>query len=261
MRNILAPLTVLAIALTSVSANATVIPMTDFEDGTLSGWHKGGVAQVPMTVGMEENGNHYLRYISNGPDAREHDKRIALMSGNDYRGNYSAMGVQSITTRMKNDGPVDLTMHAAFGNTLAGLRTRFATKGVSVVADGQWHDVVFDLAEDLHMVSQGGHGKSSAAFSLSEVLGNISGIRFTHGVFGETYLDRRGPFEGYNAGEEVVADLWVDDINFSTDTATALLEARISGDDGVSAVPVPGAVWLFTSALAGLSISRKRKEA
>lgn len=261
MKNLLAPLTVLALALTSISANATIIPMTDFENGTLSGWHKGGAAKIPLTIGMEDDGNHYMRYISNGPDAPEHDTRVAMMSGNDYRGNYSAMGVKSITTRMKNDGPVDLTMHAAFGNSLAGLRTRFATKGVSVVADGQWHDVIFDLAEDLHMVSQGGHGKSSAAFSLAEVLGNISGIRFTHGVFGETYLARRGPFEGYNAGEEVVADLWIDDISFSTDFASVLAGEVIAGDDGVSAVPVPGAVWLFTSALAGLSISRKRKTA
>jgi hypothetical protein len=251
MNKILRPLTVFAIALTSISVNAAPIaPSTNFEDGTLSGWHKGGAAETPMTVGVETNGNHYLRYISNGPDAPEADKRIALIAGNDYRGNYSALGIKSIATRMKNDGPVDLVMHAAFGNELADLRTRFSTAGVTVAADGEWHDVVFSLTDGLHQVSTGGHGKSSAAFSIDEVLGNIASLRFTHGVLGETYLARRGPFEGYNAGEEVVADLWIDDINLSTNVS-------VVGSD-ISAVPVPGAVWFFTSAIAGLVVSRKR---
>lgn len=247
MNKFFTPLAVLAFALASASANAAVmVPSTDFEDGTLQGWHKGGAAETPMNVEQEGNGNYYLRYISNGPHAAESDKRIALMAGNDYRGNYSAMGIKSITTRMKNNGPVDLVMHAAFGNELAGLRTRFATAGVTVAADGEWHDVVFSLTNDLHQVSIGGHGKSSAAFSIDEVLGNIASLRFTHGVLGETYLARRGPFEGYNAGEEVEADLWVDDINLSTSVSS------------VSAVPVPGAVWLFATAITGLGISRKR---
>lgn len=253
MKKFLAPLAILTLALTSVSANAVVaVPSTDFEDGTFSGWHKGSAAETPMFIGEEDNGNHYLRYISNGPDAPESDKRIALIAGNDYRGNYSAMGIKSITTRMKNDGPTDLVMHAAFGNQLADLRTRFATAGVTVAADGQWHDVNFSLTDGLHQVALGGHGKSSAAFSIDEVLGNIASLRFTHGVLGETYLARRGPFEGYNAGEEVVADLWIDDINLST------LVYEPGNAAAVSAVPVPGAVWLFTSAIAGLAVSRKR---
>ncbi len=266
MNKLLAPLAVLSLALSCTAANASsitmvnmdmpsMLPMTDFENGTLSGWHKGGAAQVPMTIGLEGNGNHYLRYISNGPDSREHDKRVALMSGNDYRGNYTAMGVKTISARMKNNGPVDLIMHAAFGNTLAGLRTRFATADNRLAADGEWHDMVFDLENDLHKVSQGGHGKSSADFSLAEVLGNIAGLRFTHGELGKVYLARRGLFEGYNAGEEVVADLWIDDIALSTYSAT---ELSVIGDD-VSAVPLPGAVWLFASAIAGLSVGKRRK--
>ncbi len=265
MNKLLAPLAVLSLALGSVTANASVadtmvsipnispqmmLPMTDFEDGSLSGWHKGSAASVPVTVEMEANGNKYMRYQTGNPD-----RRVAVMSGNEYRGNYNAMGVKSITARMKNNGPVDLIMHAAFGNTLAGLRTRFATADNHLAADGEWHNMVFDLENDLHKVSQGGHGKSSADFSLAEVLGNIAGLRFTHGELGKVYLARRGPFEGYNAGEEVVADLWIDDIALSTYSAAELLAMG----DGVSAVPLPGAVWLFASAIAGLSVVKRRK--
>ncbi len=249
MKTIFAPLSVLALALTSASALA--LPMTDFEDGTLSGWHKGSAAAIPMEVGTEADGNKYLRYISNGPDAPEHDKRVTFMAGNDYRGNYNAMGAKTIRTRMKNNGPVELSMQAAFGNTLAGLRTRYSTEAVIVPADGEWYDVVFDLESNLHMVGIGGHGKSSAAFSAAEVLGNISSLRFLHGVLGEVYLARRGPFDGYNAGEEVVADLWVDDIEVST-----LAADYVSPD--VSAVPLPAAAWLFLSGITGLVVSRKR---
>ncbi len=250
MNKVFKPLIALTAALAWSSSFAAVMPMSDFEDGTTQGWGKGRRVNLPVSIGMEDNGNHYLRYVSNGPDAEEHDKRIALLAGKEWRGNYSAMGVTSITARMKNMGPKDLEMHAAFGNSLADLRTRFATEGVAVAADGEWHDVVFDLSNNLHQVSLHGHGKSSAQFSLDEVLGNIVNLRFTHGTFGETYLERRGPFEGYNAGEEVVADLWIDDIKLST--------APVGAE--VSNVPLPGAVWLFTSAIAGLSIARKRNK-
>jgi hypothetical protein len=247
MKKVFKPLLALATVLACVNVSAAVMPMSDFEDATTQGWAKGDVAQLPVTVGVEDDGNHYLRYQSNGPDAEEHDKRIALIADKQWRGNYSAMGAQSITVRMKNMGPEDLQMHAAFGNSLAELRTRYATVGVAVAADGEWHDVAFSLTENLQQVSIGGHGKSSATFSAAEVLGNIINLRFTHGVFGETYLERRGPFEGYNAGEEVVADLWIDNISLSTEVA---------GD--VSAVPLPGAVWLFSSAIIGLFVSRRK---
>ncbi len=257
MKKIFKPLLALATVLACVNVSASTVPMSDFEDGTTQGWGKGEDATFPTTVGTEANGNSYLRYTSNGPDAKEHDKRVALIAGNEWRGNYSALGATAISVKMKNVGPVDLQMHAAFGNSLADLRTRFSTEGVAVAADGEWHDVTFSLEENLHEVSLHGHGKSSARFSKDEVLGNIVNLRFTHGVFGETYLERRGPFEGYNAGEEVVADLWLDDIKLVTPATAASASLAVAAD--VSAVPLPGAVWLFASGLAGLSISRRRK--
>lgn len=250
MKQILMPTMLAAMAFTSINAyavSASSLPMTDFQNGTTSGWHIGpnGDGAVQVTVGQESGGNSYLKYTASGVG---HDSRIALMAGNDYRGNYNAIGVKSISTRMKNNSSKALNMHIAFGNGLADLRSRYATTGVEVANDGEWHDVVFSLTEALHFVPQGGHGSSSAQFSADEVLANIVNLRFTQGEFGVTYHDRRGPFNGYNAGEELEAELWIDDIQLSTDLSSA----------DVSSVPVPAAMWLFSSAIAGLAVSRKR---
>ncbi len=248
--------TLIAVSATLVCTNtfaSVSLMMNDFEDGSTHGWVKGRTdnrSKLPVTVAVEDNGNHYLKYLSLGENPTKVDKKITLASGKEWRGNYNDMGVTSITARMKvASGDKDLVMHANFANSLADLRTRFTTEGVAVAADGEWHDVVFDLRNNVHQVSLHGHGKSTAAFSVDEVLGNVAGLRFTQGVLGETYMERRGPFEGWNAGEDIKAEVWFDDIKLST--------APIGGD--VSNVPLPGAVWMFTSAIAGLSIARKRK--
>jgi len=256
MKKVFKPLLAVATVLACVNVSASVVPMNDFEDGTTQGWHKGDDASNPMTANQEVNGNYYLSYISNGPDSGEHDSRVTFMADKNWRGNYSALGATQVTARMKNMGPTDLEMHLGFGNQLAELRTRYTTEGAAVAADGEWHDVTFSLTENLHEVSLNGHGKSSARFSLDEVLGNVVDLRFSHGKIGETYLERRGPYEGYNAGEEVIADLWIDDITLVT-PASAAASLAVAAD--VSAVPLPGAIWLFASAFAGLSIARRRK--
>ena len=242
------------LACSSSIASASLV-MNDFEDGSLHGWVKGRTdnrSEIPFEVGVEANGNHYLKSVSVGTDSK-YDKKIVLASGKEWRGNYNDMGVNSIKARIKVvDAPHELHMHANFANSLADLRTRYSTEEVIVANDGEWHDVTFDLRNNVHMVSLHGHGKSTAAFSVDEVLGNVAGLRFTQGVLGETYFARRGPFEGWNAGEDINAEVWFDDIRLSTDSP--LLSAN------VSSVPVPAAVWMFTSALAGLSMARQRKK-
>jgi len=251
MKKVFKPLLALTAAFACSNVFASVALMSDFEDSTTQGWVKGRAdnrSKLPVSVAVEDNGNHCLKYLSLGENPTKVDKKVTLASGKQWRGNYNLMGVNSITARMKVMGDKDLTMHAAFQSNLADLRTRFATEGVTVVADGQWHDVVFDIRNNVHQISLHGHGKSTASFSLEEVLGNVAGLRFTHGVLGETYMERRGPFEGWNAGEDIAAEAWFDDIALSALPAS-----------DVSNVPLPGAAWMFVSAIAGLGIARKHK--
>lgn len=222
MKKVLIPLMVVAAITTCTQVVAESLIVNDFNDGTTHGWKKGDDATDHLTTASEA-GNGYLRFISQGPDIDGvKDVRIAFLSGKKWRGNYVASGAKSITARIKViDAPHDLEMHVAFGNTLADLRTRFSSAGVIVPNDGEWHDVAFSLTNGMHQVSIGGHGKSSAAFSLKETLGNVHDVRFTQGKFGEVYLERRGGFEGYTAGEAIKAEVWFDDITLSTDEVAA----------------------------------------
>ena len=134
-----------------------------------------------------------------------------------WRGNYTKHSVKTVTARFKNNGPAEVEMHAAFGNTLADLRTRYVSKkGAKIPNDGQWHDATFSFEEaGLQMVPLGGHGKSSASFSVAETLGNVESIRFSQGTLGavtEQGHSADGIYTGWNGGPEVTADLWIDDI-------------------------------------------------
>lgn len=213
------------VALASVLACANVsaadIIKNDFSDGTTQGWGKGSDAGFPLTVETEEDGNKYIRLVSEGETSTHSDKKIVFHTESGaWRGNFNVKNAKTITARFKNVGPDSVEMHVAFGNTLADLRTRYVVTGGAVIPnDGEWHDATFSLAEaDLTMVPLGGHGKSNASFSAKEALGNVNAVRFSQGTLGsETGQGHssEGLYTGWNGGPEVIADLWIDDITLS----------------------------------------------
>ena len=207
------------IALASVIACANVfaedIIVDDFSDGTTQHWGKGNDAGLPVTVETEADGNNYIKFISEGPTSTHSDKKVVFFrEGGQWRGNFNAKGATSVSARFKNMGDEPLEMHLSIGNTLADLRARHVVvKGVVIPNDGQWHDAIFSLApEGFQIIPLGGHGKSSATFSAQETLGNIKEVRFSHGVLGTDYDDRRGPYNGFTGSPEIKAELWIDDI-------------------------------------------------
>lgn len=211
----------LASVLTYANVSAEQLLVSDFEDGTVQGWNKGGAAEQPLTVETEEGGNKYIKLISDGETSAHPDTKIVFQnSGGKWRGNYTAKGVKMITARFKNNGSAEVELHAAFANTLADLRTRWVSiQGAVIPNDGQWHDASFSFEPaGVQMVPLGGHGKSSASFSAEETLGNVATIRFSQGVLGsETGQGHSadGIYTGWNGGPEVIADLWIDDIALS----------------------------------------------
>ena len=223
MKKVFTPVMALASVLICANVSAEQVLISDFNDGTTQGWGKGGAAEKPLTPETEADGNVYLKLVSEGETSTDPDKKIVFQNASGaWRGNYNAKGVQSITARFKNMGPDDVELHAAFGNTLADLRTRWvSTEGVVIPSDGEWHDAFFSFApESLTMVPLGGHGKSNASFSVPETLGNVNTVRFSQGTLGnETGQGHsaEGLYTGWNGGPEVVADLWIDDIALSTD--------------------------------------------
>lgn len=215
-----------AMALASIfaygQANAEVVLIADFEDGKTQGWGKGGAATNPMKVETDTDGNKYIRLISAGEGSTDDDKKVVFHNSKGaWRGNYNAKGVKFVTAKFKNMGETELELHLAVGNTLADLRTRqVVIEGAKIPADGQWHEAKFSLASDaMQMVALGGHGKSSASFSVSEVLGNVASIRFSQGQLGSETGQGHSKlgYTGWNGGPETKADLWIDDIALTTD--------------------------------------------
>lgn len=219
MKKVFSPLLALASVLTCTNVTAADIIHNDFEDGTTQGWGKGSAATNPVTIETEEGGNKYIKFISNGgtPDTEDTDIKITLHnSSGGWRGNYNAKGATTISARFKNMGTESIEMHAAFGNTMADLRTRYVViTGVVIPPDGEWHDASFSL-DDVQMVPLGGHGKSNATFSAQETLGNVKTVRFTQGtlgvVTGQGHAGEDAPFTGWNSGAAINADIGIDDI-------------------------------------------------
>lgn len=222
MKKVFTPAIALASILACANVSAEQVILNDFNDGTTQGWDKGGAAEKPLTAETEADGNVYLRLISEGESSTDPDKKIVFQNASgEWRGNYNVKGAQSITARFKNMGPDDVELHAAFGNTLADLRTRWVSKGVVIPNDGEWHNAFFSFAaEELIMVPLGGHGKSNASFSAQETLGNVNTVRFSQGTLGDETGQGHsadGLYTGWNGGPEVEADLWIDDIALTTD--------------------------------------------
>ncbi len=224
MKKVVTPIMALASVLTVASAHAEVVLISDFEDGATQGWGKGGAAGLPITVETEDDGNNYIRLISEGENSTHPDKKVVFQNTSGaWRGNYNIKGVKSVTARFKNMGPTELELHVAVGNTLADLRTRWvSTEGAVIPNDGKWHEATFSLeSAGMSMVPLGGHGKSSASFSVDETKGNVATIRFSQGTLGsETGQGHsaEGLYTGWNGGPEVEADLWIDDIALSSDS-------------------------------------------
>ncbi len=215
MKKTISPIMGVILAALCANVSAETLLHDDFSDGTTQGWVKGARAGLPVTAETEADGNKYIKLVSEGPESKHKDKKVVFFKeGGKWRGNFTAKGATAITARFKNMGPEPLEMHLAVGNTLADLRSRYTVvKGVVIPNDKEWHEAVFSLkADDFQMIPLGGHGKSSASFSVSETLGNVKEVRFGHGVLGTDYGDRRGPYNGFTGGPEVTAELWIDDI-------------------------------------------------
>lgn len=217
----------LVVAVISANANATDLIHNDFSNGTSQGWGKGLSASTPVKVETEADGNKYLKLVSLGkvdpdkPDESYQDTKMTLNSTTGWRGNFSGKGAKSVSVRFKNMGPTPLHMHFAFRNELVDLGTKWVVKQEALVPnDKQWHDYKFSLAEaDVQMIPIGGHGRSSASFSAKETLGSVNQVRFSQGTLGQNTGMGHGDgiYNGWNDGEEIKGELWIDDITLSTD--------------------------------------------
>ena len=141
-----------------------------FDDGTTSGWVKGGPSELPVTNlpdgGPDGAGDSFIRNESTGgvgPDSRQ-----VFFNRNQWAGDYNTAGVGAITMMVNNLGSTTLYLRVAIEDTGS---TRFCSLVPTAVTAGSgWTYVEFDLtAASLTRVS--------GAAGLSAVLDNVRTVR------------------------------------------------------------------------------------
>ncbi len=137
-----------------------------FQDGTVQGWHVGGV-QHPAppsnepTGGPGGAGDAFLRLTALGGIGP--GSRLAAFNTAQWAGNFAAAGITAITIDVSNFGPSDLSLRLAILDPMGGAPTNFAiTDAVVIPAGSGWTSATFALDEASLIVLQGSAGGALA---------------------------------------------------------------------------------------------------
>ena len=95
---------------------------------------------------------------------------------------------------------------------------------------------------------------AAALFLVSDLPGDLTGVPGMYFILNGSLIDPSGTYQIIEGFESFCADF------YCNDNASELREIY-SGTVTASAVPVPAAVWLFGSALAGLGWVRRKQSA
>jgi hypothetical protein len=199
MRNIFTfCLGILLLALSpSGTRGASLLNVSDFEDGTRHGWD----GELPnLTVvdsgGPNGEGDHFLQIVSDGGFGGRGSRLATFNRDPDWIGDYLAAGANRIELDMMNftttQEPVDMRA-VLFGP--GSTSNRFTSlSSITVPNDGVWRHYSFSLANEDLMRVQGGA-------SYDDMITGVVRAMFRH--------DSGGPSSG---GTPVVATLGVDNI-------------------------------------------------
>jgi hypothetical protein len=222
-----------ALALTGPvrTASAVAIGIADtFEDGTTQGWvvaigPMGAAHPVPpvnvATGGPEGADDNYLQLGAVGGIGA--GSRLTAINATQWAGDYTALGVTSISMDVRNLGTSDLALRLFLEDPLPGPPTNTAVTDAVIVPSGaDWTHVSFSV-RPLDLVALMG--------SVDTLLGNVTVLRLFHGP------DPLFP------GPDIVTQLGVDNIVAN----------------GALAAPEPGTALLLVAAILALEIGRRRR--
>lgn len=205
-----AALAAATLALTLALPAQAVVPgqVDTFENGTTLSWGVGANHPVPPIVmatgGPAGTGDHYmqLQAVGSGGSA----SRLAVRSGAQWAGDYTAAGITALTVDVFNFGPSDLSLRLLFeaGSPMVTDRA-WSTVPVLVPGSSGWRSVVFPVAaSDL---------SAEPGSQVADALAGSVAIRLFHGTLQQF------------PGEAVVVTVGVDNITAIPEPATAGLLA------------------------------------
>ena len=226
-------ITAAAFCLTLLPGAASAVSLgqvDDFEDGTTQFWKMGLPVNVSniTTGGPAGVGDNYLQSIGDGSGA---GSKITVFNGDQWSGNYTTAGVNTISVDLNNFSSDPLTIRLG----LLGDGGKFVTtSGFSLAASSGWMTAVFSIAAgDLTSVSDGTSGAPGTDVDLT--LATVGHFRFIN-----------------SADPSWTGNVPIGLQTLGIDNITAT----------VTAVPLPAAFWLFGSGLLGLiGISRRKNAA
>lgn len=167
--------------------------MDTFQDGTTMNWQEGLNSPNPptniSTGGPDGTGDRYLRDSSTGGFGA--GSKLIMFNEAQWTGNYNLVGVDRVTAQMANFGSGTLHMRVGIRSTSGTIYV--SKNAMDLPADGQWHDVTFDLSE-AELINSGGTD------TLTQVLSSVAEVRILSAI-GRSFQ-----------GDPIVATLGVDNI-------------------------------------------------
>jgi hypothetical protein len=201
-------------------ASVTLGQIDTFQDGTTDNWVNGGTQPVNVPNGGPAGaGDNFLELTADGAGA---NGKLTVFNTTQWLGDYVDQGIDEIDMDLENLGSVTLNIRIAFKSTTSGGTVPgYLSAAVSLPADDQWHDEIFQLTAAAVIPID-----SPAAFN--------------------TFFDN-GEAEMRIINEAGTA-------NLDGDPVTSQL-----GVDNIRAVPEPGTTALLLVCAGGLIVFRRRR--
>jgi hypothetical protein len=183
-----------------LSAQVTLNQTDNFQDGTLNGWTSGANNPNPPTnVSSNRPGgtnDKYMRVTSTG--VARAGGRLVVQNSIQWKGNYTAAGIKSISMHLKNEGSTTLEMRLV---VLAPSGNGVSITPVTLPSGGRWSTAAFPITAD-----------ALTGVNVSSTLTSVTEIRLLHSTTAST------------TGEPIAAQLGVDDITAAGSTLAAVVQ-------------------------------------